>query len=91
MKKAANKRRRLVAKEPGGHYSASHKRKKSTADADMLDEYDFSKGIRGKYTQRYAEGTNIVVLDPELAKLFPDSISVNRALRKLAEIIRQAA
>ncbi len=52
----------------------------------MRKEYDFSRGIRGKYARRYAEGTNIVVLDPDLARLFPDSKSVNDALRVLASL-----
>lgn len=52
----------------------------------MLDEYDFSKGVRGKYAKRYAEGTNIVVLSPDVAKFFPDSQSVNQALRLLINI-----
>ncbi len=43
---------------------------------EMLPEYDFGKGVRGKYAQRYAEGTNIVVLSPDLARFFPDSESV---------------
>jgi hypothetical protein len=42
-------------------------------------------GIRGKYASRYREGTNIVLIDADLHKLFPDSESVNRALRKFAE------
>ncbi|MDO9106910.1 MAG: hypothetical protein Q7U57_18360 [Methylovulum sp.] len=42
-------------------------------------------GVRGKYASRYREGTNIVLVDPDLHKLFPDSESVNRALRKFAE------
>jgi hypothetical protein len=52
----------------------------------MLDEYDFSKGVRGKYAKRYAEGTNIVILSPDVAKFFPDSQSVNQALRLLIDI-----
>jgi hypothetical protein len=55
----------------------------------MLDEYDFSSGVRGKYAKRYAEGSNVVVLDPDVAEVFPNSESVNHALRALAEIIRQ--
>ena len=51
----------------------------------MKDNYDFSKGVRGKYAKRFAEGTNIVILDPEIAKLFPTSEAVNKALRKLIE------
>ena len=54
----------------------------------IRDEYDFSGGVRGKYAARYAEGSNVVVLDPDLADVFPNSESVNRALRALAEIIR---
>ena len=64
-------------------------KEQNNLDADMLDEYDFSGGVRGKYASQYAEGTNIVLLDPDVAKVFPDSASVNQALRALAEIIRQ--
>ncbi len=56
------------------------------SDPDMLDEYDFSHGVRGKYAQRFSEGTNVVVLSPEIAEIFPDSESVNQALRLLVEI-----
>ena len=42
-------------------------------------------GVRGKYARRYREGTNIVLVEPDLHRLFPDSESVNRALRKFAE------
>ena len=52
----------------------------------MLPEYDFSKGIRGKYAKRFAEGTNIVVLAPDVIKNFPDSESVNEILRAVAKI-----
>jgi hypothetical protein len=48
---------------------------------EMLEEYDFSKGIRGKYAKRFAEGTNIVVLSPDVANFFPDSQSINKAPR----------
>ena len=64
-------------------------------DADELrEEYDFTpeqlrRGERGKYAARYAERTNVVLLDPDVAEVFPDSVSVNRALRALAEIIRE--
>ncbi len=51
----------------------------------MLPNYDFSKGVRGKYAKRYAKGTNVVVLDPDVAKVFPDGKIVNRSLRKLAK------
>jgi len=61
------------------------------ADEEMLEEYDFRGGVRGKYAGRYAEGTNIVVLDPDVAEVFPDSESVNEALRLLAGIARRQA
>lgn len=56
---------------------------------EMLDEYDFSRGVVGKYARQYAEGTNIVLLDPDVAKVFPDSEAVNQALRAIAQIIQQ--
>ena len=64
---------------------------KTPRDLDLLDEYDFSQGVRGKYATRYAAGTNIVILAPDVAELFPDSQSVNEALRALAKIARQAS
>ncbi len=57
--------------------------------AEMLEEYDFSKGVRGKYTKRYGAGSNVVVLSPEIAKVFPTSESVNEALRTLVKIARK--
>ncbi len=53
---------------------------------EMRAEYDFSGGVRGKYAARYAPGTNVVLLDPELTAAFPDSESVNAALRALLAI-----
>jgi len=58
---------------------------------DMLPEYDFSKGKRGKYAARYARGTNIVRLDPDVAAMFPDSKAVNKALRLAAELSKVPA
>ena len=58
-------------------------------DPDMLEEYDFSKGIRGKYAKRYAKGANVVVIEPDVAKFFPDHDSVNQALRSLTDIIKK--
>jgi len=54
----------------------------------MREEYDFSRGERGKYARRYAQGTNVVVLEPDVAKVFSNSKVVNVLLRK---IIRQQA
>ena len=56
---------------------------------EMRDEYDFSRGVRGKYSRRYAQGTNVVVLEPDVARAFPNAKAVNRSLRALAGIIRE--
>ena len=63
--------------------------KKMPNDPDMLEEYDFSGGVRGKYADRYAEGTNVVVIDPDVIEYFPDQDAVNEALRSLAAIIKR--
>jgi len=63
--------------------------KKMQKEPNMLEEYDFSNGIQGKYAKRYEEGTNVVVIDPDVAKFFPDHDSVNQALRSLTEIIKR--
>lgn len=57
----------------------------------MRAEYDFSGGVRGKHAARYRRGSNIVVLAPDVAKVFNSEASVNSALRALAGIIRQRA
>jgi hypothetical protein len=54
----------------------------------MRKEYDFRKGVRGKYAKKYQEGSNIVLLDPDVAKVFKTPTSVNKALRALTEIIK---
>jgi hypothetical protein len=58
-------------------------------DPDMLEEYDFSEGIRGKYAKRYSKGTNVVIIDPDVVEFFPDENSVNDALRSLIPIIKK--
>jgi len=66
--------------------------KKTRPDADLDDmksEYDFSKGVRGKYARRYAEGTNAVLIDPDLVRAFPTSESVNKALRSIVAARRR--
>ncbi|HVE72392.1 MAG TPA: hypothetical protein VNI54_13595 [Thermoanaerobaculia bacterium] len=52
---------------------------------EMRAEYDFSGGVRGKHYRRYREGTNLVLIEPDLAKAFPDSEAVNIALRQYLE------
>jgi len=54
----------------------------------MRAEYDFSKGARGKYAARYAAGTNVVLLDRDVAEVFPPLEAVNEALRALAILIQ---
>jgi hypothetical protein len=56
---------------------------------EMVREYDFSKGVRGKYARRYARGSNVVVLELDVAKIFPNAEAVNSSLRSLADIIRR--
>lgn len=51
------------------------------SEPEMRSEYDFSGAVRGKYYNRYLEGANVVVLDPDVAKQFKDSASVNKVLR----------
>ena len=65
----------------------SQDRDKARKDDDgTRDEYDFSGGVRGKYAQRFAKGSNVFVLDDDVARVVPDSASVNAALRELARI-----
>ncbi|MDP6395468.1 MAG: hypothetical protein QF466_08485 [Desulfobacterales bacterium] len=58
---------------------------------DMLEEYDFSKNVIGKYAKRYAEGANVIVIDSDVAQYFPDHDSVNEALRSLLPIVKRHA
>ena len=65
----------------------SRKPRTGSAD-DMRPEYDFSGGVRGKFYKEYMKGTNVVLLDPDVAEVFPDSQSVNAALRGLGELAK---
>lgn len=53
----------------------------------MREEYEFSLGVMGKYAKAYYQGSNVVVLAPEVAEGFPNSESVNQALRSLANLM----
>ncbi|MEI6645037.1 MAG: hypothetical protein WCP12_03255 [bacterium] len=60
-------------------------------EEDMRPEYDFSKlngGVRGKYAKRIQQGTNLVLLSPDVARYFPDEQSVNTVLRSLVGIAK---
>ena len=64
-------------------------KKRSDPDRDtMRAEYDFSRAVRGATAARYAEGHNLVVLDPDVRELFPDSVAVNEALRTFARLVK---
>jgi hypothetical protein len=63
------------------------KRPRNDRDNKMRREYDFRGGVRGKYAARVREGANIVVLDADVAAVFPDSRAVNRALRALIRVL----
>jgi len=56
---------------------------KKSPDAELRPEYDFAGGVRGKYAERFSAGSNIVVLDPDVAEAFPSSESANKALRSV--------
>lgn len=58
--------------------------KPDAEDEEMLPEYDLIGGVRGKYVERYRQGANVILLDPDVAEKFPTSESVNDALRRLA-------
>ena len=64
---------------------------KARQDDDMREEYDFSNAIRGKYYHRYLQGTNVVVLEPDVAAAFPTAEAVNDALRSLLRIAKRTA
>ena len=55
----------------------------------MRSEYDLSEGVRGKFLDAYRKGTNVILLDPDVAEVFRDSTSVNETLRPLAEILKK--
>lgn len=55
------------------------------SDPEMRDEYDFKNGVRGKYADRFAKGSNVVVLDPDVAAEFKTREAVNQALREESE------
>ncbi|MBU2568535.1 MAG: hypothetical protein KJ725_00615 [Gammaproteobacteria bacterium] len=61
----------------------------NTTTDEMRTEYDFSKGVRGKHHKSYRQGSNVIFLDKDVAKVFKDSESVNHALRLLMEIAGQ--
>lgn len=68
------------------------KENENELEDELRPEYDFSKmkgGVRGKYAERYKAGTNLVLLDPDVAQAFPTAESVNEALRLLMQIAQR--
>jgi hypothetical protein len=77
-----------------GNNMKKNKRKMGPLGSDkdtMRPEYDFSKATRGVTAVRYAEGTNVVLLDPDVAEIFPDTRAVNEALRTIARLTRTSS
>ena len=69
---------------------ANQSRRKPHSEEDTIrPEYDFSKGVRGKHAARYAAGTNVVVLGPDVAAEFRTAEDVNDTLRAVADILRR--
>ncbi len=62
---------------------------KTVSDEQMRAEYDIRGGVRGKYYERYRQGTRVVALEPDVAAVFPDAEAVNQALRLLIRVARQ--
>jgi hypothetical protein len=67
----------------------SSKRKRSQEKDTLRAEYDFSKGVRGKHAAKYAEGTNVVVLEPDVARDFRNAKEVNETLRAVSKMLQQ--
>ena len=65
------------------------RRKQSEAKDTMRPEYDFSTGVRGKHAAKYAEGTNVVVLEPDVAREFRTTEQVNETLRAVSKMLQQ--
>ena len=65
------------------------RRSRNSYPDTMRPEYDFSSAIRGITAARYAQGTNIAVIDPAVLDVFPDSAAVNQTLRALAPVLRK--
>ena len=77
-----------MKKEPMSNPKFSGGELRSNIGGELQPEYDLSQlkgGVRGKYYRQAVAGTNLVLIDPDLAEMFPDSAAVNRALRVLAE------
>jgi hypothetical protein len=76
--------------ELNGKAMKKQTRGKRSEDRDMMrPEYDFSRGVRGKHAAKYAEGTNVVVLEPDVAREFQTTAQVNETLRAVSRLMQQ--
>jgi hypothetical protein len=81
-----------VPEEPLARKESFMKKDVDELEDELRPEYDFSKmvgGVRGKYVERYRTGTNLVLLEPDVAQAFPTDASVNEALRLLIQIAQR--
>ena len=82
----------MAIEEPLARKRGFMKKEVDELEDELRSEYDFSNmagGVRGKYVERYRSGTNLVLLDPDIAKAFPTDASVNEALRLLLQIAQR--
>jgi hypothetical protein len=86
MKKATKPRKKTAKAAKRAARPTARQAARQSAD-DLRPEYDFRGGARGKYASRYQSGSNIVVLDPDVAAAFKDAEAVNHALRTLLELV----
>jgi hypothetical protein len=91
MKKNPSRSRKKSPSKPRGAKRAPIVSESTISPEEMLPEYDFRGGVRGRYAARYAEGSNVVLLDADVAAVFPDASAVNAALRALADLARRQA
>lgn len=87
-RKGKRKRKSFETAEAARNYE--EQQKEAVRSLKRRPEYDFSGGVRGKYAARHAVGTNLVGLEPDVYAVFPDSGSVNSALRLLIEVAKRA-
>jgi hypothetical protein len=76
---------------PGVRKDNMNRTRKTDRDDDVLPEYDLAGAVRGKYYKRYRQGTNVVLLDPDVAAVFRDSATVNDTLRRLLALAEAKA
>jgi len=82
----------VLEKQPHGKKDFMKKEIENEMEDELRSEYDFTQmkdGVRGKYDERYRSGTNLVLLDPDVAQAFPDAAAVNETLRLLMKVAQR--